>query len=476
MNPVFAASRQVTGERVTTSAGRLQPNLASPRRRLPGMRLAAAGRGASSTSDAGWATATTCWLHARRSGSTSIAAALEGQDRETHVADMRALPFEDGDVRCRARGPVDRARARSRAGPRRGSSRAASGRDSGVRDAQPPYVRPARRDHRSLPLRRVLIRRTARNLLLGVRAGRESKACSDRRGTSTSSHPSAPGWIACCEWIRCGCGAWFRGGPGNGCTTACSRASAPTPIRRRPPSTRPTSDWGRGPSEALDLVAVCSTDALMEATRAVPPAAPRRPARRGRGARVRGAAPALALEADLLARRMGGPAAPPLLEHRHLLRSLRGAPDRAPDPDLQGAGRRLRHGLAGAVPARRRVPVPAQRRAPVHLREATCGGVGRPRRDPAHPLPRPLLGRPAVPVPDGPVRLDRVRAGRAARARPPRPAGDVAATILLRLACCSPPSGFLSSRARRWTWRCAGTASAAPSSSPCRRRSTHSGT
>ena len=115
---------KITGERVVTPGGRLQPDVAAPRRRLRARRAATSARAACSTSAAASATATTCWRRARRSASTSTPEALAGQERETVVADMRALPFDDGELRLGALGPVARARARSRARARRGRARA----------------------------------------------------------------------------------------------------------------------------------------------------------------------------------------------------------------------------------------------------------------------------------------------------------------------------------------------------------------
>ena len=133
----------------------LQSDVAAPCRGVRAGRAGARSRAACSTSAAASATASICSPRGRRSASTSTPAALAGQDRETVVADMRALPFPARELRLRAVGPVDRARAGSRAGARRGRARAPAGRRGGVRDPEPADARPAGRDHRSLPPRGV---------------------------------------------------------------------------------------------------------------------------------------------------------------------------------------------------------------------------------------------------------------------------------------------------------------------------------
>ena len=120
------AQVKITGERVVSPAGRLQPDLAAPRRRLRALRAVPAARAACSTSAAASATATTCWRRGRRSASTSTPRPSPGQERETVVADMRDLPFDGRQLRLGALGPVARARPRSRAGGRRGGPGAAS--------------------------------------------------------------------------------------------------------------------------------------------------------------------------------------------------------------------------------------------------------------------------------------------------------------------------------------------------------------
>ena len=120
---------------------------------------------------------------------------------------------------------------------------------------------------------------------------------------------------------------------------------------------------------------------------------------------------------------MGLPPSPALLGHRNLPRPLRRAPPRSLDPDLQGRGHDARDGLGAAVPGGVGSVVPAQRRPALRLRAAASGRMGCPRDDPADPVPRAVLGRPPVPVPDGALRLDRVRHRRAARARAARPGG-----------------------------------------------------
>ena len=65
--------------------------------------------------------------------------------------------------------------------------------------------------------------------------------------------------------------------------------------------------------------------------------------------------------------------------------------------------------------------LPGQRRRPVRLRPPPGGGVAGAGGGAAGPLPRPRLGRPAVPVPDRLLRLGRLRHRRPAGARPRGP-------------------------------------------------------
>ena len=86
---------KITGERVASPEGGFNPTW---QRHVAAYALAEPelGRAACSTSAAASATATTCSRRGRRSGSTSTPRRSPGQDRETVVADMRALPFADG--------------------------------------------------------------------------------------------------------------------------------------------------------------------------------------------------------------------------------------------------------------------------------------------------------------------------------------------------------------------------------------------
>ena len=120
---------------------------------------------------------------------------------------------------------------------------------------------------------------------------------------------------------------------------------------------------------------------------------------------------------------MGLPASPPLLEPGNLLAPFRRAAAGDPDPDLQGPGRHVRHGLAAALPAGGGAALPGERRDAVPVRAAARRRVAGPGDDPAHPLPRALVGRSPLPVPDGALRVRRLRDRRFAHARAARSCG-----------------------------------------------------
>ena len=81
----------------------------------------------------------------------------------------------------RGRGPVDRARPRSRAGGRRGGARAGARWRGRLRDPEPAHPGATRRDHRPLPLRRVRPGRAPKPVRAIVRRGRGAGAVRLRR-------------------------------------------------------------------------------------------------------------------------------------------------------------------------------------------------------------------------------------------------------------------------------------------------------
>ena len=110
----------------STAGGRLQPDLAAPRRHLPAVRAAAARRAACSTSAAASGTRSTSWRRARRSASTSTPRRWRGRTARPWSPTCARCRSRTATLRLRPLGPVDRARARPRAGARRGRARAAS--------------------------------------------------------------------------------------------------------------------------------------------------------------------------------------------------------------------------------------------------------------------------------------------------------------------------------------------------------------
>ena len=191
--PHRAAAMKITGERVGEPGGRLQPDLAAARRRLrpggagscrPGTRARPRLRRR--------ATATTCSPRGRRSASTSTAEALAGQERDTVVADMRELPFGDGEFDSVLVGPVARARARPRAGGRRGR-RACSGPAASPCSSPRTGSPSGRPDEIIDPYHYVEFdRRRARRLCCAATSARSrSRDSSARRATWRSSTRSA---------------------------------------------------------------------------------------------------------------------------------------------------------------------------------------------------------------------------------------------------------------------------------------------
>ena len=99
------------------------------------------------------------------------AGALEGQERRTVVADMRELPFADGEfdsvlsVHSLEHVPI---RSASLAEVARVLDRR---RHRGVRDPEPAHLRPPRRDHRSVPLPSSSTRASSRSSAARLRRG-----------------------------------------------------------------------------------------------------------------------------------------------------------------------------------------------------------------------------------------------------------------------------------------------------------------
>ena len=167
------SERSLTGERVVDApAGGFNPTWQRHVAAYALLRRAAAARARVSTSAAAPATASSCSRRARRSASTSTPTRSRARTARRVVADMRALPFADASFASVLSRPVDRARPRPRAGAGRGRRACSSaGRRRGLRHAQPAHVRPARRDHRPLPLRRVRFRAVAATPRARLRAG-----------------------------------------------------------------------------------------------------------------------------------------------------------------------------------------------------------------------------------------------------------------------------------------------------------------
>ena len=168
---------KITGERVVSPAGGFNPTW---QRHVAAYALAEPELGAGRVLDLGCGVGHSFHLLAPREtvGVDLDADALAGQDRETVVADMRALPFADGELRLRAVRAVARARPGSRARAAEAARVLEPGRRRRVRDAEPADVRAARRDHRSVPLRRVRRRRAARGCARARFDASRSAACS----------------------------------------------------------------------------------------------------------------------------------------------------------------------------------------------------------------------------------------------------------------------------------------------------------
>ncbi len=239
------------------AGGRLQPDVAAPRRRLRAVRAAAARGRACSTSGAGSATPTSCSRRARRVGVDIDPEALAGQDardaRRRHagaaVRRRRASPSVLSVQSIEHVPDPERVARRGRAGAR-------AGRRRGLRDPQPADLRAPRRDHRPLPLRRVR-RRTSCAQLCAARFARGARCggCSAPSATSSSWRSSAAARPAAFDPRR-------------------ARRAVPRRARQRLYDRCSPARGARGPAgggdharrlraalgsvaEALDLVAVC---------------------------------------------------------------------------------------------------------------------------------------------------------------------------------------------------------------------------
>ena len=144
----------VTGERVVTAEGGFNPTW---QRHVAAYALCGRPAGPGQVVDVGCGVGHSYQLLAPREtvGVDVDADALAGQDRQTVVADMRALPFADASfdaaisVHSIEHVPdADTGDGGDRPGP-------AAGRVGGRGHTQPADVRPPGRDHRSLPLRGV---------------------------------------------------------------------------------------------------------------------------------------------------------------------------------------------------------------------------------------------------------------------------------------------------------------------------------
>ncbi len=262
------------------------------------------------------------------------AEALPARTAKRSSPTCATLPFGDWRVRLGALGPIARARARSRAGDRRGGPGAEGRRRRDVRDAEPADAGPARRDHRPVPLPRVRLHRARRPLRLSASArsaslglfGSPALHGALRRGARASS-------IACSPPTRCACAASCRCAPSRGCTTRCSAAPAAGPDPRgggdRAGRFRvPRERSARPPSTS------CAVCALPQVVTRAQLTAPRRGPPPASGAERR-STPTRATAAD-------SPSAPPAGPRRPTRRRTRPS---SPPPTATGTGRRRRAAL-----------------------------------------------------------------------------------------------------------------------------------
>ena len=208
------------------------------------MRTAAAAAGGCWTSAAGSATATSCWRRVRRSASTSI-------PRRSRARSAR--PTSPTCARCRsptAASPRCSRCSRSSTSPIPGAVLAEvvrvlePERHGGLRHPEPAHLRPRRRDHRSVPLRRVLGRSARGALPRLVRSRSSCTACSAPPAISSWSPPSSAGSTGC--WPRPAAAA--APGPAARPPAPLRLAARPGPQRAR---SRSRGDRGRRLRPAL---------------------------------------------------------------------------------------------------------------------------------------------------------------------------------------------------------------------------------
>ena len=227
--------RAVTGERVVTAERRLQPDLAAARGRLRARasRSLPPGRIARRRLRRR-ALATGCSRRARPSGSTSTPRPSRARTAATVAADMRDLPFADGEFDGAIVGALDRARARtpSARSPRsRGCSQ--PGGTRGARHAEPAHLR-ARPTRSSTPTTTSSTTRTqlARAVPAALRRGRAARASSARSATcALVAREHAKLDRAARAAIRCGCGGCV---PRRAAPAAVRPAAEPRARGRRP--------------------------------------------------------------------------------------------------------------------------------------------------------------------------------------------------------------------------------------------------
>ena len=128
---------------------------------------------------------------------------------------------------------------------------------------------------------------------------------------------------------------------------------------------------------------------------------------------------------------------------------------RGTDPDLQAAPRGHGHELPTPVPGGRRPLLSAQRRAPLRLRAGAGRGMAGACGRAPHPLPRPVVVGPPVPVSDRLLRLDGLRPRGAPLPRSPNPwlghrGNGAAVRRAAFLRCGHPVRGGRCGRSRAW--------------------------